>query len=544
MKEMETTGEASILETLRSLVPRLDSASAEVAEDLQRQIEAQVAGRRRDDDHLRELAVLVDQVRDAVLIHDLGGRICLWNKGAQQLCGWSAEEVIGKTLSEIGVDGSGARLDEIWRSLIEDGQWTGEVTLRTKDQQEVHAESRRLLIRDEECRPQSVLVINTDVTERRKIEGQLLRAQRTQSLGAMAGGVAHDINNVLTPILMAVLALRARVTDQASQRLLTIIQRNAERGADMVRQVLEFAKGVEGKRIVLQPKHLVKEIVRTLKGTLPEAIQIECSMADDTWPVTGDATQLHQVLVNLCVNARDAMPEGGRLTIKISNVELGGDGARSGQFVVITVGDTGAGIPPEVRDRIFEPFFTTKDPGKGTGLGLSTVAEIVRSHGGFVDLESERGLGTRFHVYLPASTSPPEGPAVEDETAPPRGNGELVLVVDDEPPMLEVARFTLESFGYAVVTAASGEEALDIYRRHKDLIKVVLVDMVMPDMDGASTICGLEQIDPSCKIIATTGMSIDERASEAARVGARAFLAKPFKAERLLRALRELLTEN
>jgi CheY-like chemotaxis protein len=360
----------------------------------------------------------------------------------------------------------------------------------------------------------------------------------------MAGGVAHDINNVLTPILMAVLALRARVTDQASQRLLTIIQRNAERGADMVRQVLEFAKGVEGKRIVLQPKHLVKEIVRTLKGTLPEAIQIECSMADDTWPVTGDATQLHQVLVNLCVNARDAMPEGGRLTIKISNVELGGDGARSGQFVVITVGDTGAGIPPEVRDRIFEPFFTTKDPGKGTGLGLSTVAEIVRSHGGFVDLESERGLGTRFHVYLPASTSPPEGPAVEDETAPPRGNGELVLVVDDEPPMLEVARFTLESFGYAVVTAASGEEALDIYRRHKDLIKVVLVDMVMPDMDGASTICGLEQIDPSCKIIATTGMSIDERASEAARVGARAFLAKPFKAERLLRALRELLTEN
>ncbi|PYS79830.1 MAG: hypothetical protein DMF66_01330 [Acidobacteria bacterium] len=241
----------------------------------------------------------------------------------------------------------------------------------TKSGAEITVESRWTLVRDDRGEPQSVLVINTDVTERKKMESQFLRAQRMESIGTLAGGIAHDLNNVLSPILMAVQMLQLKVSDEGAQEWLKILQANAERGADMVKQVLSFARGVEGERVALQPKHLVKDVVKILKDTLPKSVSLSYEVPNDLWMVSADATQVHQVLMNLCVNARDAMPQGGELTLRAENVTLDDSYARMhleakpGRYVMLTVTDTGAGIPSEVISRIFEPFFTTKETGKG-----------------------------------------------------------------------------------------------------------------------------------------------------------------------------------
>jgi len=507
-----------------------------------------ITERKQAEERLREQATLLDRAKDAILVRDLSDTVLFWSKGAERLYGWTSDEAVGKNIRELlYTKGDPPPFEQAHKVLAEKGEWMGELRQMTKDGKELTVESRWTLVRNDKGEPKSILVINTDITEKKKLEAQFLRAQRMESIGTLAGGIAHDLNNVLSPILMSIRMLQMRFTDESSQRLLATLRASAERGARMVSQVLSFARGAEGERIAVQPRHLIREIVKILKDTLPKTIDIRFSLPDNLWAVAGDPTQLYQVLMNLCVNARDAMPQGGRLTIETENAYIDETYARMhldakpGRFVVITVSDTGVGIPPHIIDKIFEPFFTTKGQGEGTGLGLSTVMGIVRGHGGFINAYSEVGKGTQFKVYLPAIESTEMAQRQEEQGDLPVGHGELILVVDDEEAILEITRGTLEAFGYNVLTASDGTEAVALYAQNKDKIQVVLVDMMMPYMDGPSTIRALQKLNPKVKIIAASGLAANGKAVEAIGAAVKIFLSKPYTADKLLTALAGIL---
>jgi len=510
-------------------------------------IRSDITERKRAEQQIREQAALLDQAQDAILVRDLDQTILFWNKGAEKIYGWSAEEAVGKNAGELLFKEPSAQFDEARRHVIQNGKWQGETHQTRRDGAEIIVESRWTLVQDEEGQPNSILVINTDITEKKRMESQFLRAQRMESIGTLAGGIAHDLNNVLSPILMAIDMLQLKATDETSKKWFGVLRTNAERGGNMVRQVLSFARGVEGERVALQPKHLIKEIVKILRETLPKSIEIGFQIPGDLWIISADATQMHQVLMNLCVNARDAMPEGGSISIKAENVFVDENYARMhleakpGRFVMITVADTGPGMSPEIQSRIFEPFFTTKEMTKGTGLGLSTALTIVKSHGGFINVYSELHKGSQFTLYLPALNTPGSADSVALQTDLPLGNGELVLVVDDEESIREITRGTLETFGYAVLTAADGTEALALYADKKNEISVVLTDMVMPFMDGPATIRALQRMNPKVRIIAASGLGVGQRAGEGPLEGVSIFLNKPYTAEKLLNALAQVL---
>ena len=506
-----------------------------------------ITERKRGEDQIREQAALLDQAQDAILVRDLEQNILFWNKGAERIYGWSAEEAVGRNAQDLLLKEPTAQFEKARQEVLEHGEWSGRIHQVRRDSTEIVVESRWTLVRDDKGSPTSILVINTDVTEKTRIEGQFLRAQRMESIGTLAGGIAHDLNNVLSPILMAIDMLQLKATDEASKKWLAVLRTNAERGGNMVRQVLSFARGVEGERVALQPKHLIKEIVKILRETLPKSIEISFQLPENLWMISADATQMHQVLMNLCVNARDAMPEGGSISISAENTAVDENYARMhleakpGRFVLITVSDTGPGIAPEIQSRIFEPFFTTKDMTKGTGLGLSTALTIVKSHGGFINVYSELHKGSQFSIYIPALDSPGGVEASFLQTDLPVGNGELILVVDDEESIREITRGTLEAFGYQVLTATDGTEAIAIYADRKNDIAVVLTDMVMPFMDGPATIRALQKMNPRIKIIAASGLTSSSKAGEGALEGVNVFLGKPYTAEKLLKALAQVL---
>ena len=383
-----------------------------------------------------------------------------------------------------------------------------------------------------------------DITDRKRIELQFLRSQRVESIGTLAGGVAHDLNNVLAPILMSTSLLKMDEEDEYRRETLGIIESCAKRGADMVRQVLSFARGVEGQRLRVDLPQLLGELLKIVRDTFPKNIRSNLEVADGLFPLNGDPTQLHQVLLNLCVNARDAMPSGGTLTLTTSNqvideqfVALYPD-ARPGPHLRIVVEDSGSGMSPETLAKIFDPFFTTKEFGKGTGLGLSTSMVIVRSHGGFLRAESEPGRGTRLSLYLPAA----EGEALDanGSTHPelPRGHGELILIVDDELSVLNITMQTLKAYDYQAVVAADGAEAVATFAMRQDEIALVITDMMMPIMDGTATILALQRIRPSLPVIAVSGLGTNAGASNVAQ-----FLAKPYTASQLLKAVRQVLDD-
>ncbi len=387
-----------------------------------------------------------------------------------------------------------------------------------------------------------------DLTERKKLEAKFLRAQRMESIGTLAGGIAHDLNNVFAPILMSFELLKEMARDEADLSLLATIQGSAQRGADLVAQVLSFARGVQGKRVHVNLLHILRELTNVMRDTFPKSIQVCLGTAPGLWSVSGDPTQIHQIFLNLCVNARDAMPTGGTLGITLENVVLDETytamttDSHPGPYVMVRLQDTGMGIAPEIQDRIFEPFFTTKGVGKGTGLGLATTLGIIRSHGGFINVYSEVGKGTKFKVYLPAEATQAE---VEEEatgrTPLPRGNGELILVVDDEAAISRIVQSTLERFGYRVVQASNGVEALAVYREGGDRIAVVLTDMAMPLMDGPALILALMEINPRVRIIGSSGLASNGGVARAMGAGVRHFVPKPYTAGVMLKVLREIL---
>ena len=503
--------------------------------------------RKQEEEQLREQAALLDHATDAIIVQDLDGMVLYWNQGAERMYGWLAEEAKGRNVRDLYYKENLSQYRAAKGALLENGQWFGEIRQRTKDGTEIIAEGHWTLVPEETGKPKSMFAINTDITERKKLEAQFLRAQRMESIGALAAGIAHNLGNLLSPILLAIQMLKRKFTDEESQHMLAILQINAERGGEMIRQVLEFARGIEGERIELQPTHLIKEVAKILESTFPKSIAIKVSIAKDLSPIVGDATQMHQVLMNLCVNARDAMPKGGNLTIKAENIYLDENYARmhfdakQGHYIMISVGDTGTGMSPEVIEKIYEPFFTTKEQGKGTGLGLPSIRGIVKGHGGFIDVYSEVGKGTEFKIYIPAVTSSAVRPDEVEPSGLLTGHGELILVVDDETSLLEVARKTLEENGYKVLTARDGTEALAVYAEHKNKIDAVVMDMVMPYLDGTATIRAIQRINPEAKIIASSGLSANDKTFDAASEGVRIFLKKPYTAEKLLNALADVL---
>lgn len=507
-----------------------------------------ITERRRVEEKLVEQAALLDQTHDAIMVRTLDHRILFWNRGAETTYGWTTEQAAGRDIRELIYPSDRSSFDEAERIVIERGDWTGELEHVTRDGRTIISECRWSLLRNATGQPKSILSFNTDITEQKKLEMKFLRAQRMESIGTLAGGIAHDLNNILAPILMAVQMLELKANDDSSRRMLEMLRTNTERGSEMVKQILSFARGVSGERVAVQAKHLIKDVVKILKETFPRSVTINYRIAGDLSVINGDATQLHQVLMNLCVNARDAMPTGGTLTIEAENTLVDKTsaemmiGAQPGHYVRISVADTGVGIAREHLDRIFDPFFTTKDIGKGTGLGLSTVSGIVKSHEGFVDVYSEVGKGSRFTLYLPAFQSQVSPEASDIKFGLPAGHGELVLIVDDEQAIREITRTTLEAFNYRAVTANDGAQAIALFARHSGEVKAVITDMMMPVMDGAALIAALRTLEPQIKIIASSGHYAEGKITEATNAGVNSFLIKPYTAEQLLKALADVLS--
>ncbi|MGH9825867.1 MAG: hybrid sensor histidine kinase/response regulator, partial [Blastocatellia bacterium] len=538
--------DGSLVDVALTVSPIRDSSGAISGASV---IARNITERKRAEKRLHDQANMLDHARDAILLRSLDDDVLFWNKSAERIYGYSSEEVIGTDVRRLMHRERIAEYEEAKKALLTNGEWSGELKQNTKSGKVIVAESRWTLIRDDAGNPRSVLSITTDITDKKRLEAQFLRAQRLESIGTLAGGIAHDLNNILSPVLMATQFLQLRFPDhEEAQRLLSIIRTNIERGGDMVAQVLSFARGVEGERIVIQPSHLIKEIAKILKDTLPKSIDVRVKLPASLWSVSGDATQLYQVLMNLGVNARDAMGSGGTLLIEADNTTIDEGyarmhlGAEPGNYVIFKVVDTGTGIPADIVDKVFDPFFTTKEPGKGTGLGLSTALAIVKSHGGFINVYSEPGRGTQFVFHIPAAEAGKNMGVSQDFPDLPRGHGETILIIDDEASIREVTSSTLIAFGYEALTANDGTEGVAIYAKHKERISAVLTDMMMPYMDGAATIRALQKLDPGVRIIASSGLAGNVRVAEAAtNAGVRIFLPKPYTADRLLRALADVL---
>jgi PAS domain S-box-containing protein len=509
-----------------------------------------VAALRESEERFKFVARAVsDVVWDWNLITDT----LWWNEGFLATFGFVAGEVDSSADSwkgRIHPDDRVRVVDGI-RLAVDTGKesWSAEYRFQRKDGTYAFVHDRAYILRDSSGKGIRMVGGMHDLSEQRKMEEQYLRSQRMESIGTLAGGIAHDLNNVLAPIMMAIELLKQGDGDEARRtKILDTIFASCRRGADLVRQVLSFARGVEHQQIAIRFPLLIDELIGIIKQTFPRNIRIETNVPENLWPITGDPSQLHQVLLNLTVNARDAMPHGGKLTVEASNIKIDAQFAATsqdatpGSFVLLSVSDTGCGIPPEARERIFEPFYTTKEVGKGTGLGLATVHTVIKNHGGFLNLESEVGEGTTFKVYLPADLAIRSPDATESPFRElPRGRNELVMVIDDEHSILEITQQTLESFGYRVLTASNGAEAVALYAKQAKAIAVVITDMMMPIMDGVATIHVLGCINPGVKIIAASGLELTQNIAKATNAGVTDFLQKPYTAETLLRKIRQVL---
>ena len=493
---------------------------------------------------------LFESAKDGILILDAEtGMVVDVNPFLIELLGFSREEFFEKKVWELG----------FFKDLIANEANFLELQqkeyIRFDDKPLEAADGRRIdvefvsnvyLVND-----RKVIQCNIrDITEKRLLEHKYLHAQRLESIGMLAAGIAHDLNNVLAPIVFAAPMLRESLSAPGDLKVLNAIERSAGRGAGLVKQILGFVQNATGEFRSIQVKHLARDIVSVIEQTFPKSIQIDYNTPSDLFPVLGDATQIYQVLLNLCVNARDSMPKGGTLRIALADRRLDAaeagtiPGARPGAWLVIEVADTGTGIPPEVLERIWEPFFTTKDAGKGTGMGLSTVRAIVAKHHGFVELHTEIGRGTTFRVFLPAIESESPGPAIAPPLPIPDGHGELVLVVDDDATVRMMVGAILTKHGYHIVSCADGVEAIAFFDAHSGRIPLVVTDIDMPNLGGLALVRALLTRRPDIRLLAISGLSpSDSDGSDipAVRDLVDAFLPKPVTANDLLGAVHRVL---
>ena len=516
-------------------------------------LEARVQARTNDlevaNRMLLEQANLLEKAHDAIIVRDLNQTITYWNNGAVELYGWTPEEAIGKPIRTLCYKKVPQTCYDVEKIVLSTGEWAGELSQITKAGKEIIVESRWTLISDSEGNPASMLTINTDITEKKELEKQLLRAQRLESVNTLAGGIAHDLNNLLTPMLLSAQLLKDEVSSEQGLELASILENNAQRSADLIKRIMSFERGTEGEYKPLKIADVINDVESIINETFPRSIETHVDMPRDSGTIIGDANQLHQVLMNLCTNARDAMPDGGLLTISVENMVLEqadsriNGPAKPGPYTCISVTDTGSGIAPEIQEHLFEPFYTTKETGKGSGLGLAIVLSIVKGHGGFINVSTEENNGTTFNVFLPRIET--EASLVEKRgKALHFGNGESILIIDDEASILTVARAILETHGYKVLEARSGADAIELYRTNRDSIDVCLVDIMMPVMNGLEVIKMIRTMNPGAKIIAMSGMVEKDMQEQIKNSNLQGLLQKPYSAEKLLNTLHQFFLEQ
>lgn len=518
-------------------------------------INTDITARKQADEAIQMQGRVLESMTEGVVVCDEAGVILFSNTACNEMFGYDASELQGKHFSVLkssAPDEGRREVDGMLDALQSRGTWAGEINSRKKDGQSFITRMKVSIVDTTGAR--SFVVVVEDITEKKSMEAQFLRSQRMESVGRLSSGIAHDMNNILTPILLAAFMLRRPLPGEDFEKLVDNIETSAQRGAALIKQLLTLGCEPGGQRKVVCTALLVEDMMQIMRGTFPKNITLSCRVAADTWPVIGDPTQLHQVVLNLCVNARDAMPVGGALMMSVENTRFDESyaamsaGIKPGPYVMLRVSDTGEGIPSEIMDKIFDPFFTTKETGKGTGLGLSTVMGIVKNHGGFVNVRSLVGSGTTFEICLPAV---PEGAtecATRSLNLPPRGQGETILVVDDEPNIRDVVRRALTSHGYRVLTASDGTEAVVLFTENRDQIKAVLTDIMMPYMDGVTMVRTMKRMAPEVKIVASTGMGSargrEDKTAALHTLGVRTLLTKPYTADEVLVAIGDLLSET
>ncbi len=506
--------------------------------------------RKRGDEARSVRSAIVDDARMAVVGKTLDGEIVSWNRGAEELYGYTDDEAIGKHISILAPPD---RPDEIPGILerIRRGE-----TVDPYDTVRLRKDGRRVLVnlsvspvRDAIGRLWGASAIARDVTRERQLEEEFRRGQRMDSLGRLAGGIAHDFNNLLTVVLADaeyMLDLGTEMSEEDRTTSLEEIHQAAERASSLSRQLLSFARQQAHKPGVVDLDELVRKMEGMLARVVRADIQLESRLQPDVWPVLIDPTHVEQVLVNLTVNARQAMPDGGRLTVETENVSL--DEAYSfehvhvpaGDYVLLTVTDTGHGMPPEIQERIFDPFFTTREDEGGTGLGLSTCYGIIRQAGGHIWVYSEPDIGTTFKIYLPRTDRAPTSRPDTREHVSVEGT-ETVLLVEDQPDVRTVAARGLRKHGYRVLLATSGKEALSVAEAHPGAIHIVVTDVVMPGMGGRELAAHLRVRHPEIPVLFMTGYADDEILRDEMSQGDVVVLPKPFAGLDLARRVRQIL---
>ena len=509
-----------------------------------------VTDRRAADERIRHQAELLNRAQDAILMRDMQDRITYWNHSAARIYGWSAEQAQGRETTGLWNEDP-AQVEVARHATLFYGEWTGEMRQRSRNGTDLIMQSRWSLVQGKDGMPSGFLVINTDIAEKKRLEAQFLRVQRTESIGLLAGGVAHDINNALVPIMVSADMLESIVTDADGRQFVASIRSSAQHGAALVRQLLAFARGAVGQHNELNLQPVLQDFISFVAQTFPRNVELNLEAPEEPWAVRGDSTQLKQVLINLCLNSRDAMPNGGRIAIRLENQMLDQSAAKAlrelkaGPHVVMFVADTGSGMEPAVMDKIFDPFFTTKEIGKGTGLGLAAVRGIVKGHGGTIALESTPGRGTTFRIYLPAVA--PTLPTVPQEPATKpklRGDGEGILLVDDEPGVRNILTALLTASGYTVINAGSGSEALAVFTTRDKEISLVLTDVTMADGDGFMLIDELRSRNVKIPLLMMSGLAAGGQYEERAKRLNVPMLAKPITRDALITAVHAALAKS
>ncbi len=488
---------------------------------------------------------------DAIVIHDLEGRVQYLNPGFTKIFGWTQEELEGRRIPFVP-ESEKKKTFRVIRELLKTGNPVQGFESRrlTKKGRLLDVSISASRYHDHEGTPAGTLMILRDLTGYKRLEARLRQAHKMEAIGNLAGGVAHDFNNLLQAISgFAQLLLMGKDPADPERNKLEAIEKAAQRARELTRRLLIFGRKVDVQLKVLDLNREVEGACRLLERTIPKMIQIETALTRPLHPIHADPVQLEQILMNLVINARDAMPEGGKLTIRTQNVILDeafcreNMGAVPGKFVKLTVQDTGCGIEKALLDRIFEPFFTTKECGKGTGLGLAMVYGIVKNHKGYITCHSRVHQGTRFDIYFPAKL--PEGSeeaagGIEGRENIPRGK-ETILLVEDEASLREIGKTMLQRFGYTVWLADSGEAAVSLYREKKDRIHLVILDLNMPGMGGFKCYTQLTEIDPDVKVVVASGFLEDARYQEVLGSKVKAFVDKPYRLSELLHAVRDAL---
>jgi len=485
---------------------------------------------------------------NAIVICDTKGRVLKVNRAFTTFTGYTAKEVEGRSTKLLK---SGTHPDQfykdMWETITRGDVWQGEIVNKKKDGKLYTEDMTITPVYSEKGVIENYIAIKQDITDSKRLEDMYLRAQRLESVGTLSSGVAHDLNNVLSPIIMSADLILAQQEDEDLCELMTMIKDGAKRGADIVQQLLSFARGGESGQVEVQLNHILKEQTRVYRETFPKKITIELRMGQAPLPVLGDSTQLYQVFANLMINARDAMPQGGNLLVQTSTevidleFKLSHPYAKEGTFTRVRIQDNGTGMSEEVQAKIFDTFFTTKLQGKGTGLGLPTSLSIIKNHGGFLTLDSTPNEGTTFDVYLPAVESQVEEEWPGKESGPPTGNGQNILVVDDEESIGYMLRGTLSTLGYHVEVATGGRDAIDWVSEHPGGADLLMLDMMMPDVDGAEVIQELRKSDLLPPVLIMSGMVPEEVLASTGVDLDTNFIAKPFTIQAVAEKIDRLL---